>query len=369
MKGSHAILGLWTLLALSACESLPNLPDEVCGNGVIEVGEDCDKAAVAGFACDESCRVPCRDDLSCPPGWGCGVDDLCRQPAGELEAIGAPSGLTAETLIPADFDGDRRTDLLAIDGLRVSAAYLDVNGLLPDSADLAVQSVEDAPNLPAAGDLDGDGRADVVLRTRDGLSVLRGRADRVFGSEQFARTASSYFGLGTMRCTRLVQSYLDPRSSAGNNQLLAVCSDGLYLINDRHPSLVGRMPLRLFAWTETEEVPFVVTSRLQELSAPSGGQQLEEVIIAMPGASEVTVFQSGHFDSNSVFQLNEPPYTGINAVAPFTVSLPAGYAVSGPALPVATLGSRRNDLLWVPASTWRGSARGRIPSMAPSTVT
>ena len=98
-------------------------------------------------------------------------------------------------------------------------------------------------------------------------------------------------------------------------------------------------------------------------------EAIEEVIIAMPGASEVTVFQSGHFDSNSVFQLNEPPYTGINAVAPFTVSLPAGYAVSGPALPVATLGSRRNDLLWVPASTWRGSARGRIPSMAPSTVT
>ncbi len=339
MRRGIVSMGLWgVLLAGSACESLPELPADVCGNGVIEAGEDCDGAAVEGFACDESCRVPCAENLDCPPGWGCGADDVCRQPSGELVSLGAPSGVTAEVLLPGDFDGDRRTDLLAIDGLRVSAVYFDASGPSPNVGALAVQAVTDAPNLPAVSDLDGDGLSDLVLRSRAGLSLLRGQPDRGFSSVQFSRTSESFVGGALVEGEYLIRTHVDTRQEAGNTQLLAVRRDGVYLVRDQHPSLDGQLPLKLFAWPETDAIPFVVNQ---------GFGASERIFIAPPGATEVTVHVLTYFDSmlgEEVF--NVPPHTALEAPPPFTVGLPAGVTVSGPAHPVATLsGTRINDLL------------------------
>ncbi len=83
-------MGLALGTGVFGCE-LEELGRDVCGNQIIEAGEDCDGAAVESLACNAACRVECGADSKCPAGWGCGTDGLCRQPSGVLEARVPPS--------------------------------------------------------------------------------------------------------------------------------------------------------------------------------------------------------------------------------------------------------------------------------------
>src|SRR5205814_1078713 len=80
-------LAMWAVVAPS-CASLPSIQANVCGNGVIESGEDCDSAASKGTRCraqDEvsSCRFDCSEGTDCPKGFLCGAgDSVCRAPSG-----------------------------------------------------------------------------------------------------------------------------------------------------------------------------------------------------------------------------------------------------------------------------------------------
>ncbi len=48
----------------------------VCGNGIVEVGEQCDGGFFGNGACPSTCSATCSANLSCPPAPYCG-DQIC----------------------------------------------------------------------------------------------------------------------------------------------------------------------------------------------------------------------------------------------------------------------------------------------------
>jgi len=169
---------------VASCAALSPIEANVCGNGVVEplAGEDCD-----GFPEDQcrpagtegQCRLDCaqRTDGTrpqCPPGWGCGSDDICRQPAGQFTLAGDAPLSGASWLYAGDFDGDGLGDILAA-GTQASALwYSDANGDFGSHIDVAP-----IPYAPAVGDLSADHLDDVVAvtSTQDSLVVGRGKPD------------------------------------------------------------------------------------------------------------------------------------------------------------------------------------------------
>jgi hypothetical protein len=138
--------------------------ENVCGNGIIEEAntEDCD--GESEFPCRPSgvtggCRYDCSESPEvCPPGYGCGVDAICRRPSGTF--VGGTT-LLGETvgLALGDFDGDGRGDIVqvALDGFHIH--FLTASGNIDDTA--AIQAL---PAPPVVGDLTGEGRDDLAFR-------------------------------------------------------------------------------------------------------------------------------------------------------------------------------------------------------------
>lgn len=111
---AHAISARFVSLLLSVASVLPGCSQthavelDVCGNRVVEPGEDCDGEA----GCNAACRYACSAEQACPTGYSCDVDaKVCRTASGSFE-----SAALAETFlgmpVAADLDGDEREDLL-----------------------------------------------------------------------------------------------------------------------------------------------------------------------------------------------------------------------------------------------------------------
>lgn len=200
------------LVTAGACIVFDELPGGVCGNGVIDPGEDCDtfgrdvvRCAAPGEAAQ--CRLVCDDGVTCPEGWGCGSDHVCREPSG---AFGGPAHVLDETvglILVEDFDGDGRKDLLTSGadvvigtGMGLELASVTPNGEVrahffspSGTLEQSVPVVTDPNAHPSVGDLSNDGLADVVVNTgtdvlgvATGLGVYRGSADRSFAPAAYA---------------------------------------------------------------------------------------------------------------------------------------------------------------------------------------
>jgi hypothetical protein len=187
----------FALLAMTArCADLPDIPAGICGNGVVEPPEDCDSFAFDAKAlcrpkgsageCHLDCRV--RSDgtrPTCPDGWGCDADGLCRAPTDQFESPVEIKIGGASSLLTGDFDGDGRADILSREPLdaygraKFRFHYFDEKGALTETRIL--------PKLlasPIIADLSGDGRSDVVFTDfRVGLTL--GQADRGLVPETF----------------------------------------------------------------------------------------------------------------------------------------------------------------------------------------
>lgn len=291
MHRATTILPLLLLLsATGACESLPELTRNTCGNRIIERGEDCDGAPIGNNTCNSACRLECGADLSCPPGWGCGADNLCREPNGGLAPLGSPVGLTATQLFSADFDGDRRNDLLAVNGVNIAVAPVDADGLLPTPTSIAVTGVNDAPNVPAVGDLDGDGQADLFIRSPFGLTLLRGQADRTFVPGQFNRLAGDLLGADLDPDDEVLWTDVDPRPGAEGFELLAVRGDGIYMLRNEHPDFEGLLPLKLYEWEGPKpHVSYERTYNASFILAAEGETQVTLVPVYNPLSGELNL--------------------------------------------------------------------------------
>lgn len=184
---------MWIAVALAgACTELPQVPSNVCGNGVVEQGEDCDLYVQAPQVCHApgtfgACRLACSQKGGsagqCPAGWSCGVDGICREPSGRFTESQAPVAAGVRRVVVADFDGDGRQDVLGTGNASEAALALprfffsSASGQLQDSAAFGLPIAS-----PSVADLSADGRKDVAFSTPFGLGVLVGRMDRTVAS-------------------------------------------------------------------------------------------------------------------------------------------------------------------------------------------
>ena len=186
-------LGGWVVLAtMSGCFGLEEKDLGECGNGVLETGEDCDGYGVnGGTHClpaghPAECRLTCAPKdgkpQSCPVGWHCGHDSICRAPSGSFADpldLGQPSG---HWLAVADFDGNGLDDVASLHSAHLAVHYLAADGRLQDSFHTPV----DVLGKPSLAALDDDGLADLTLPTTDGLTVLRGSTARTLTPTTYA---------------------------------------------------------------------------------------------------------------------------------------------------------------------------------------
>ncbi|MFW5924675.1 MAG: FG-GAP repeat domain-containing protein [Myxococcota bacterium] len=91
------------------------------------------------------------------------------------------TGVGAEALAVADLDGDGHADLVALAGEseRVDVFFGNGDGRFPGSATLSAAGGQDL----VTGDLTGEGDAQVLLATADGLSLLRSEGDETLQAE------------------------------------------------------------------------------------------------------------------------------------------------------------------------------------------
>lgn len=194
---------LWLAVVVSslcACQDLPDIEAGRCGNEVEEPGEDCDTYVPEGQACGSAssaaaCKFVWDEDSDCPPGYGWGLDGVCRRPSRVWDrsvSISIPGG--GVRALVGDLDGDLLDELIvggsSIGRYRVS--FLAQGGALRAQSEVPLASIFSLAAEPALGSVSGraldpsvpsvrretqgfDTSADLLVPSSGGLSVLRGR--------------------------------------------------------------------------------------------------------------------------------------------------------------------------------------------------
>ncbi len=111
------------LVLTGACKDLSSFTLGVCGNSVLERGEDCEPndknsdATKAGYCAPKGdpneCHYVCKAGVGCPEHERCGVDGVCRAAGLTFTQASAPVPAKAVAIHVGDFDGDGRADVLA----------------------------------------------------------------------------------------------------------------------------------------------------------------------------------------------------------------------------------------------------------------
>lgn len=212
MRRIHLLALSSLALLVAACDPLETLSLGECGNGVVDTfdengvtqGEDCDGLDVDGFKCrkpEESwkCSFSCKADGSCPVGYGCGTDGVCRKPTGVLDYSAYATGPSqASELLPADFDGDGVTEVVGVEPGRLRVTFSDSGAvdqvLLPAFGRPSIGRLGDLPILDAdADDPTADRTDDMVLALDIGLGVMTSNGDHSFSPKTFG--SISFTGL------------------------------------------------------------------------------------------------------------------------------------------------------------------------------
>lgn len=174
-------------LAIAACADLtPRAPD-LCGNDVLDTSEDCDgrvrpEHAGPGVTCaaadaTHACHYVCTGDASCPAGWGCGDDGVCRFASGRYVAASTSTLVQDATIALADVDGDGHYEIV-VDGLDEAYALFGAgDGTLAAGPSLALPWFKPRVGL---GDLDLDGRADLIAGSNYGVVEFLGQTSGTF---------------------------------------------------------------------------------------------------------------------------------------------------------------------------------------------
>ncbi|HTM20308.1 MAG TPA: VCBS repeat-containing protein, partial [Kofleriaceae bacterium] len=269
--------GSGMLLVLVACSDPARIPEDVCGNAVLEAGEDCDSfpdpALGDGLQCAE-CRYVCSASVSCPDGWGCDGDGLCQRAGGTFE-FATSIAQQAYDLHVDDVDGDGRPDLFGLSPVRF---WVRING--PDFRFTDGPETGGVIKPPAYRDVNGDGRVDVVRSTPQSFLVLGGSPSGTL--EPIAQSAFDATLEGGLSSTSVRTD-----ASLPFQDFLAIGSAG------------GVVALQITDGAVRMTTPVFVTgaSSLADVRgmavADTDGAGGEEVAVAVAGQAQVQLFTSG----------------------------------------------------------------------------
>jgi hypothetical protein len=176
-------------VALTACTDFSTLDRGVCGNFVLEAGEDCDGAskfdgAACGVADDANgCFYICSDDSVCPSGWGCGQDGRCRESTGQFLRSDSPHPFQATQVHIGDVDGDGFSDLIGNLADVVTIRFGSEESPLEDLRTLRIRRPVGAISY---GLFTSDNRLDAVFPTTRGVVTLTGSATRTLDPVAYA---------------------------------------------------------------------------------------------------------------------------------------------------------------------------------------
>ena len=154
---------LAALALLAACTTFEPIERGVCGNGLLEPGEDCDSPDPSCVAC----AVACTKATDCPnASYTCGVDGLCHAPSGVFAQPTAPVLDLVDQLQIADIDRDGIGDVVGVSSTSIDVHYGDPTAALASSVTIATPQ---QTGTVAFGDIDGDGVSDATIITQDGI--------------------------------------------------------------------------------------------------------------------------------------------------------------------------------------------------------
>lgn len=156
-------LVLMACVAVTACTDFAPVDRGVCGNGLLEPGEDCDSSAASCVRC----AVTCSAKADCPTAdYECGVDGLCHAPGGGFDQPRSAGTFQADELRVTDIDHDGIGDAVGLSRTSLVVRHGEATARL-SAFDSIVTPTQTGP--AAFGDLDDDGSLDLALTTADGL--------------------------------------------------------------------------------------------------------------------------------------------------------------------------------------------------------
>ncbi|WP_428261603.1 FG-GAP repeat domain-containing protein [Haliangium sp.] len=266
-----------TVVAGAGCTEIPSLRDDVCGNRVVEAGEDCDGDALGGGSeCGApdtatGCFLVCEGAAVCPQGWGCGRDGRCRRPSTRFSAAaGSPLSFSVDDFAIGDVDGDGFLDLVGHKASQISVRFGASAGTFSGELDLLVPEPVSAIGF---GTFDRDPLMDVMVPISAGLFNLRGdpRRDLVPVSYDAAVPLPAQ---GRIRGLA-VEAFVDR-----DVEILALGEDGM----------------RFFEAATGAAAPYPDGASVDALgddvaSADINGDGLSEFVLAFEGATAVSVCQ------------------------------------------------------------------------------
>lgn len=178
LRAGAVTTAMGVALLIAACDDGPaEVPAGVCGNLVVEPGEQCDGEAQCGAVGATACRFTCvQDTQACPGALACSVDGVCVASAERfVPYASAPRyELPADRIVVGDLDDDGRDDLIGV-GESVRVRF----GADDEPLRASFEKLIRPPTGAAAfGQLDDRPGLDVVFPTADGVFVLvaRGRS-------------------------------------------------------------------------------------------------------------------------------------------------------------------------------------------------
>jgi hypothetical protein len=167
-----------------ACDDLARIPENTCGNRVVEEDhdEDCDGEATCApstspHACRFLCDAAASPPVACPAGFGCGVDGVCRRARGTFETLLTRTSATSLDFFVGDVNADGCGEVVhtTTNGTVVTTLQSQQPGFC-SAAEQTFPShplppEQQAHPSPFLTDLNGNGRPELVLASEGLLSV------------------------------------------------------------------------------------------------------------------------------------------------------------------------------------------------------
>jgi hypothetical protein len=151
------------LLALAACTTFEPITRNVCGNGLLEPGEDCDSNDPRCV----KCAVTCSTAADCPTtDYTCGTDGECHAPGGALALPINAGTFEVNDLRITDIDKDGAGDVVGVSTSSIVVRHGAASGLL-SSLDSFVTPTQLGTTI--FGKIDADVSTDLVITSRDGM--------------------------------------------------------------------------------------------------------------------------------------------------------------------------------------------------------